>query len=250
MNKSILALALILSFPASSEPLGVFAPKNPKAFSMYNKVMVADESKTFARGGDCLVCGEVKGPYSASSLIKKYKNNELAANKELKGNKIRVKTIATEIGEDFRGKAYIRADGDNPFESINMYVDGNDERFLNMSRGDRIDLVCSDIKYIMHTPMLDSCVMSSDFVKSIFYPDNVEVTSSTESDNEYRALSVFIYKFQEDRIESACLKTEKSCTKEIKSMLQNLEASEEFKKLVDENKEQARRLVPELFKKG
>lgn len=248
MNKSILMLALILSFPASSEPLGVFAPKNPKAFSMYNKVMVADESKTFARGGDCLVCDGVKGPFSASSLIKKYKKNELAANRELKGNKIRVKTIATEIGEDFRGKAYIRANGDNQFESINMYVDGSDERFLNMSQGDRVDLVCSNIKYIMHTPMLDSCVMSSDFVKDIFYPDTAEVNSNTDVDNKYKGMSAILYKIQEDRIESACLKTEEQCIKEIKGMSQNLEASEEFKKLLHENRDKARRLAPDLFK--
>ncbi|KSW37745.1 OB-fold protein [Klebsiella pneumoniae] len=226
-----------------AEPLGVFAPKNPKAFSLFNKAMQDDEVRVFLKGGDCLTCRETQGPYSASALIKKYKQNELAANKELKGKNIRVRTIASEIGEDFRGKAYIRADGDNPFESINMYVDGNDERFLKMSSGDRVDLVCSEIKYIMHTPMLDSCIMSSDFVRSFFYPVDKEVIASTEPANKYQAILSFLYKYKENSLEKACLKTEKICTKEIKSITMNGEPPAEFKALAEANKEKAKRII-------
>lgn len=218
-------------------------PSNMEAFTRFIKVIKDDTEKRFLLSKSSDLNDLVVGQYTASKLIDIFSRNELAANKILKGHYIRVTTVAEEIGEDFRKKAYIRAVGKNEFASINLYVDGSDDTFLKMGRGDKVDLVCSDVRYVMHTPFLEGCITSKEFAdkninKIINIPDDFNKNYEINSSGNFLTFLI-LYKANEKKLEKSCIISDKNCVRTIANIINNkkFDPEKDFIELSKKNKD-------------
>lgn len=183
-------------------------PKNNAAYKNFCLTMQDDEIDSFKKNIGSLLSNSVSDSYSASALIELYETNELKANKILSKKQIAIKTIASEIGEDVTGNAYIKANGKNQFKSIILGVNKHDERILDLKKGDRIDLVCDGAKYIVHTPVLSNCVFRDQYAME-HVKDVVDCTLLTVSKNSY--IPMTLYKAMESKIEEVCLRDKNKC---------------------------------------
>ena len=248
MAKIILLSLLFFSFSSNSTTLGDFAPQSQEAFKNFSSLIMKDEISTFIAGGKSMTGTDVYGPLSASALIDMYEKNELATNKKLKGKPIRIKTISSEIGENFAREAYIRANGKNQFENINLLVDGKDDRVLSLSAGDKVDMVCSDVRYVMHTPILSKCIFSNDYAKSKWFPDETLIDSNFNISTKEQAIAILLYKSNEKKLEASCLKGRKDCVTVVKGIGKGFEPEENFGHLLTTNKEKAKQLFGGFIK--
>lgn len=183
-------------------------PKNNDAYKNFCLAMQKDEIDSFNKNIVSLLSKNVSSNYSASKLIELYKTNELKANKTLSKNLISIKTIASEIGESATGNAYIKANGKNQFESIVLGVNKDDERILDLKRGDRVELVCDNIKYTMHTPVLSGCLFRDQYAEK-HIQDFVDCSS--KNINKSSHIPITLYKAIEHKIETACARNESDC---------------------------------------
>lgn len=194
--------------------LEAIQPKNNIAFDNACNALKNDEVSTFTKHQNSLLSDRISKAYSASSLISLYSKNELKANKVLSGKWISVKTVASEIGQNIKGDAYIKADGNNQFESILLNVNKDDDRVLNLEKNDKIDLACKSSKYIMHTPVLDGCIFRDQLAEKLINDlISCQLKPEIKKDDIFKKhIALIIYKSIEDKIEKTCLNgTEKQC---------------------------------------
>lgn len=213
--------------------------KDPAYANMVNTI-VEEDYNVFLSGGESSAIGdEVTEAMSASQLISMYEKNELSANKKLKGKYVRIKSVASEIGENAVGQAYVRVDGKNQFQNITLFVDGNDERILNLEKGSNIDFSCRMDKYIMRTPMLKSCVFTTDLAKQ--RKDKIlETLSGEDITFGYQAFFIAAYEAKKDMLLKPCSKSGKVCLNAVVSVFNDEKTMSEVKvrtkKLVGDKK--------------
>lgn len=169
MKKVILLGALLTSSLVHADELTPLLPSDPNTYNRLRDIVVEEDKQAFlsARKGGSVAGDNMKGPVTPSELYKSYERNELAANKIYKGVSVRVLGTANEIGEDALGKPYIDAISGKPdalssLRSVKLYFSKASERLLNLSKGDKVDLICVGKGYIVHTPILDQCYFTSD----------------------------------------------------------------------------------------
>lgn len=184
--------------------------KDPNYINLVESI-ADNEYATFMRGGDSTIGASVVGPYSASQLLAMYEKNELAANKKLKGKRVRVKSVASEIGENVTGDAYVKVDGNNEFQNVFLYVNGDDEKILQLEKGSKIDFLCSMDKYIMHTPMLKKCTFTEDSAKKT-RADIVAMLLEDKITNKFQAAIRVVYEDNKNTIAKSCSKLGHTCT--------------------------------------
>lgn len=177
-------------------------------------MLLEQDYKVFISAGGSVLGKDVTEPMTASELIAMYEKNELSANKKLKGKFVRIKSKASEIGENATGQAYIRIDGKNQFQNIMLYVDGNDEKILNLEKGAKVDFICRMDKYIMHTPFLKQCTFTSDFGKQRKEAALKSVTDDKIT-SQYQALLVAMYNVNKDVFSASCTKPDENCIKAL-----------------------------------
>jgi len=209
-----ITISMLLLVAAAQPALADVSPVKDPAYINMVESIANNEYTTFMNGGDSVIGGSVVGPYSASELIAMYEKNELAANKKLKGKRVRIKSIASEIGENATGDAYVKADGKNQFENIFLYVDGDDEKILQLEKGSKIDFLCSMDKYIMHTPMLKKCTFTVDSAKKT-KADIVKLLEEEKITNKFQAAMRVIYEDNKEVITKSCSKPGNSCNTAI-----------------------------------
>jgi len=208
MKKIIISMLLLASFTHTT--LAEALQSKDPAFINMVESLADDEYSTFMSGGVSVIGEGVVGPYTASELIAMYEKNELAANKKLKGKQVRVKSVASEIGEDAAGNAYVKANGKNQFKNVFLYVNGDDERILQLEKGAKVDFLCSMDKYIIHTPMLKKCSFTADSAKKM----RAELVGSLEEPkvtNKFQAGMKVIFDDNKELITKSCLKPGKPC---------------------------------------
>lgn len=191
--------------------------------------------ETFMDGGDSLIGSGITDPMSASQLITMYEKNELAANKKLKGKLVRIKSKASAIGEDAFGNAFIKVDGSNQFKNILLYVDGKDDRILSLEKGSKVDFVCKMDKYIMQTPMLNGCAMTSDVAQQR-RDEVIKAAVSDELTSKRQALFISIYSENKDALSKPCEKAGKPCLDAVIKIIKS-------KDLIAKAKESATKLI-------
>lgn len=186
------------------------AVKDPAYMNVVNSI-VNDDYDVFLSGGESGAIGiNVTEPMSASQLIALYEKNELAANKKLKGKFVRIKSTASEIGENAVGQAFIKVDGKNQFQYVTLFVDGNDERVLNLEKGGKIDFSCAMDKYVMRTPVLKNCQFTSDLATQ--RKDKMLAGLSAEKPEfRFHALLLAVYDLNKSEFEKACANAGKGC---------------------------------------
>lgn len=244
MKPYYLLAAILFTTQSNAAILGEFAPKNQEAFKRYISVLTESEKSSFSTGARSTIGDSVSGPFSAEKLVALYEKNELLAKKQLKGKPIRIKTLASEIGENFAGEAYIMANGSSEFKSINMIVNGEDERILSLSIGDKVDMVCESARYVMHTPILSKCVFSDvyakNYIDSRWYAPDADINHKYNIHTKEQSLSLFLYKSHEKAVESACLESIKSCQNAASEAARAVKFDEDFTRLLSADKEKTK----------
>lgn len=210
MKKAICTIMLGFLTAGSAFAENVDVEKDPVYINIVN-TMVNDDYDVFLSGGESAAIGSnVTDPMSASQLIAMYEKNELAANKKLKGKLVRIKSTASEIGENAVGQAYVKVDGKNQFQNVTLFVDGNDERVLNLEKGGKIDFSCTMDKYIMRTPMLKKCQFTSDLAKE--RKDKMLAGLSDDKPSfKYQAFLFAAYDLYHDDLKAPCSEAGKAC---------------------------------------
>ncbi|MES0296918.1 hypothetical protein KDV31_16635 [Citrobacter amalonaticus] len=184
--------------------------KDPAYINIVNSV-INDDYDVFLSGGQSAAIGDnVTDPMTASQLIAMYEKNELAANKKLKGKIVRIKSTASEIGENAVGQAFIKVDGKNQFQYVTLFVDGNDERVLNLGKGGKVDFSCVMDKYIMRTPVLKNCQFTNDLANE----RKEKMLSGLHGEKptfRFHALLLAVYDLNKAELEKPCSNAGKDC---------------------------------------
>lgn len=233
MKKIICGIAFVCLTANSAMAEQATSVKDSTYGNLINTI-ADDEYKVFMSGGDTMAIGNgVTDPLSASQLISMYEKNELAANKKLKDKLVRIKSVATEIGENAMGQAYIRADGENQFQNITLFVDGNDERILAMEKGGKIDFLCKMDKYLMRTPFLKECVFTADVAKK---RKDVFLEGLLSEKIAYRYQAFFLSLFQSSKSEIAiyCAKAGTVCLNGLTKIFNDKKKQEEVLQATNE----------------
>lgn len=205
----------------------VGAEKDPTYINIVN-TLVNDDYDVFLSGGESAAIGaNVTDPMSASQLIAMYEKNELAANKKLKGKLVRIKSTASEIGENAVGQAYVKVDGKNQFQNVTLFVDGNDERVLSLEKGGKIDFSCTMDKYIMRTPMLNKCQFTSDLANKR-KEKMISVLSEEKPDFQFHALLLTAYDLNREELKKPCANAGKVCLNAVGKVLNDGKKMEEI----------------------
>lgn len=210
MKKTISTIILGILTSGAAVAEVVTPEKDPIYVNIVNTI-INDDYDVFLSGGESAAIGDnVTEPMSASQLIAMYEKNELAANKKLKGKMVRIKSTASEIGENAVGNAYVKVDGKNQFQNVTLFVDGNDERVLGLEKGGKIDFSCSMDKYIMRTPMLKNCQFTSDLAAQR-KEKMLAGLSEGKLTFKYQAFLVAAYDLNKGELEKPCSNTGKTC---------------------------------------
>ncbi|MCW8352047.1 OB-fold protein [Citrobacter portucalensis] len=233
MKKIICGIALACLTVNSAIAEQAATVKDPTYGNLIN-TLADDEYQIFMSGGETLIIGYgVTDPLSASQLITMYEKNELAANKKLKDKLVRIKSVATEIGENAMGQAYVRADGKNQFQNVTLFVDGNDERILDMAKGSKIDFLCKMDKYVMRTPFLKECVFTSDVAKKR-KDAFLEGLTSEQIAFRYQAYFLSLYQSNKSEVIKYCSKTGKECLNGVAKIFNDEKKQKELQKATNE----------------
>ncbi|EHQ1051078.1 hypothetical protein KQL11_004239 [Salmonella enterica] len=226
MKKIICGIALACLTANSAMAEQVATVTDPTYDNLINTI-ADDEYKVFMSGGETAAIGDgVTDPLSASELIAMYEKNELAANKKLKDKLVRIKSVATEIGEDAMGQAYVRVEGKNQFQNVTLFVDGNDERILDLAKGSKIDFLCKMDKYVMRTPFLKGCLFTDDFAKKR-KDALLEGLASEKITFGYQAYFRSLYQSSKSEISKHCTKAGKECQSGVVKIFSDKKKQEE-----------------------
>ena len=228
-----------LSLVAHAENIK-YKPDNMGAYNNYINVMLVDEINSFTNKNSSPLDNGVL-TVNASEVIKDYKTNELKANRKYNGKDIRIKTIATKIKEGIANKPYIIANDKNNLEYITIYIDPNDNRYLNISSGDEIDLVCKGNGVLIDSPIFNSCHFAKDYAQVIAIIVKKQTQLLTEDHTikvtEYAKLLHMLYMINEKKMEEACINNDtKKCIMIILNLTKEIKESDLKKYNVDLNK--------------
>ena len=233
MKKIICGIALACLTASSAMAEQVSTVTEP-AYGNFINTIADDEYKVFLSGGETAAIGNgVTDPLSSSQLITMYEKNELAANKKLKGKLVRIKSAASEIGENAMGQAYIRVDGKNQFQNVTLFVDGNDERILEMAKGSKIDFLCKMDKYVMRTPFLKECVFTADAAKKR-KDAFLDGLISEKISFRYQAYFLSLYQSGKSEIVKYCAKPGIECLNGVTKIFNDKKKQEEVLRATNE----------------
>lgn len=233
MKCKALLLTCFVAVSAHAE-LPSLKPNNMEAFNNYFSAAMKNEKETFLDDGDVFL---VSVPtVKASDVIADYKANELKGNKNYKGKEVRIRTVASSIKEGIANKPYIVANGKNQFENIFIYIDPKDDRFLEISKGDKIDLICKGDGVIMETPVFKNCAFPEDYIDKKIDEAKASISKDIGSGGvpttKLAAMFFMVYKASEPYIEKDCLIGEKECLDSATKM-----SKEDIKKTQEKSKE-------------
>lgn len=225
---SLLILSFTLSLAAHAEDVK-YKPDNMQSYNNYIDIILDNEKGAFLSGGNNLLVRDIPN-INSSEAIADYKANELKANKKYKGKQIRIKTIATAIKEGIANKPYITANGKNSFENIIIYINPDDDRYLDISKGDKVDLICEGDGVLMGSPIFDNCQFSKDYIEAKITTTTKEAQLLTDDSTikTTKATKVLhaIYIINEKEIEKACIDNNvKKCITATETAVKKLKES-------------------------
>lgn len=168
MKMIIIISALFCAALTHADEMTPFIPSDPATYNKLRSFFIqVDKDNFISQQNDSVVGANMNGPVSPNELYKSYERNELAANKKYKNKSVRVVGTANEIGEDALGKPYVEAISGKPdafsgLRSAKLYFENSNEKLLNLSKGEKIDVICVGKGYIIHSPLLDKCFFTSE----------------------------------------------------------------------------------------
>ena len=94
-------------------------------------------------------------------IVDAYEANTVAADRRFKGRTLKITGDVININTDFRGDPYlVLKSGENRWKSAQFSFDKSaDEQLAQVTKGERVTLVCIGDGDIVKTPMFSSCVL-------------------------------------------------------------------------------------------
>lgn len=99
---------------------------------------------------------------TSEEVLVAYKANEIAANKKFKGHKLLVSGKIDSINADIADKAAIvfkTKDQYDFMKPIASLADSEQDKAAQLSKGQNIKVLCTDVTEMAGTPMLNGCVL-------------------------------------------------------------------------------------------
>lgn len=97
---------------------------------------------------------------TAVNIFNAYNRNEMAADQEYVGRKIRVAGIVSDISSTYDNTAQVSLETDNRFMSVLTSGDRNfDAKAAQLYKGQSIRMTCIGAGEVMGMPVLDNCVI-------------------------------------------------------------------------------------------
>lgn len=213
MKKFILLLSLgLFSFSIFAEDteanakLPSIKPENIKAFNNFIHGIITENKSNFL--------------ISDNSYVK---GRDLQT---VEDQLVRVKAIVIEPEDVIENKSSILVDPESRDLHGNVFIsiDRDDDIFLNISKGNKIDLICKeDSKDII--PIVKNCVLLIDYADNIHKLLKADImkyiTDSTLPKSKESIKVLILYKVSEPYIEKDCLISEKACIDSLKRIVQD-----------------------------
>lgn len=97
---------------------------------------------------------------TAVNMFNAYNRNEMAADQEYMGRKIRVAGTVSDISSTYDNTAQVSLETDNQFMSVKTSGDRNfDAKAAQLRKGQSIRMTCIGAGEVMGMPVLDNCVI-------------------------------------------------------------------------------------------
>lgn len=97
---------------------------------------------------------------TAVNIFNAYSRNEIAADQEYRGRKIRVAGIVSRISSTYDNTAQVSLETDNQFMSVNTSGDRSfDAKAAHLNKGQNIRMTCIGAGEVIGMPVLDNCVI-------------------------------------------------------------------------------------------
>lgn len=224
MRYKALLLSGLISISAYAEKPS-FKPKNMQAFNNYINGMLVNEKQSFINGAGAFFSNSLR-IVSSSQIIHDYKTNKREANRTYKGKYVHFVGHASAIKEGETNNPYIVVNGQNQSENTLIYIDPNDDRFLDISQGDMIDLICKGNGELLKSPIFNKCLFPSDFAdKAIELIKNDAISSASKGiipSIQESAIFIVTYKALENVLEKQCLIDSESCMISLNENARNI----------------------------
>lgn len=206
------------------------------------KAMIDDDIKTFWEDGVTAMFGAIPQKTRDVDILRDYNKNELYANKKYLGKEVRISGRAIEIKSDLSGDGIIELGSRMSGSGVRLRVDGSSEYALNLSRGNMVDMVCTQGRYIMGIPEFKGCTPTIDIVESI--------TRETKNAKEYQAATYAMFMANKDQLMSPCLSSEPECSVAINSLidLDKQAFNNNVASYISSNKQEIERKFGKVFK--
>ncbi|EPC7688579.1 OB-fold protein [Providencia sp. PROV039] len=175
------------------------------------KAMIDNDIKTFWEDGVTAMFDVIPKKNRDVDILRDYNKNELYANKKYLGKEVRISGRAIEIKSDLSGNGIIELGSRMNGSGVRLRVDGNSEYALNLSRGDLVDMVCTQGRYIMGVPEFKGCTPTIDIVK--------DITRKATNAKEYQAMTYAIFMANKDQLMNPCVASDAECLVAINSLI-------------------------------
>lgn len=209
---------MLVGFSITGYAENIFKPSNQQAFDNFSTILINQAAEATMKGKNAnpfLIDNVV----TASKVIADFKANQLKANKTYKDKDTRIQSVASKINAGVLNQPYISANGKNRYESILIYIDPKDERFLDITAGDKIDLICKGNGVKLEWPSFNRCIFTQDYLdkaKPILYA-NLRKTSENNYKPKYAEefKMILLYAFLEPVIQEDCAISAEECGKAL-----------------------------------
>lgn len=231
-----LPLLLLASACACADEADFLKPQDPQAFDVYMKQAARYEAALFTHDKPSMLDSFLLGPTTPDEIRAEYERNELAAKKKYSNHSIRIKGKIDSINEDAFGRGYVVAVdntsdmGMGILNGIRLEIDKNEPVWLELSKGDDIDAICQVGTYVLGTPTMSKCFLTSRIRGREFFENmagnltgrvllrakdiSVENIAKIRGGKQIRGFIIYasFYKGNEQRNAAACRQDGETCT--------------------------------------
>lgn len=142
--------------------------------------------------------------HTTVEMINDFDSNELRAKDKYKKTFILSGKVVS-VKENISGKPYIILRGSGRFDFVNAYIEEENKEYLyKLNSGDELDLVCANASLFIKP-------MAKCFIPALTPSPEYEYFYNNQNKSKLFKTVFIIYSTLEDKIESACEKSIKSC---------------------------------------